>query len=225
VFLDPPEIIERSLLRWAVRGRDLRPFQAHPRHRLLWTHGADGAPLEQVPPGAASHLRLHDVALRARADYTAGPPWTLFRTKAATARHRLVWADLARRLTACALVGERDADLIPLNTCYVAPARSEVEAARLAAWLNSSWIDAIARCGAMPAAGGFYRFTAAAIGRLPLPSTVLTDDELLGLAISGRGGEPIQEALDERVAGHLALSVRERASLAGHVASGAANRR
>jgi hypothetical protein len=225
VFLDPPETVEPSLLRWAVRGRDVRPFQAHPSHRLLWTHGPDGAPLKRVPPGAATHLRLHDAALRARADYAGGPPWALFRTKAATARHRLVWADLARRLTACALGGERDADLIPLNTCYVAPVRSEADAARLAAWLNSSWIGVIARCGAVPAAGGFYRFTAAAIARLPLPPTVLTDDELLALAISARRGEPIQEALDERAAGHLALSARERAALAGLVASGAAHRR
>ena len=98
-----------------------------------------------------------------RADYVGGPPWTLFRTVAAASRHRLVWPDLARRLTACALTGRRDAAFVPLNTCYVASARSAEEAERLAAWLNSTWIRAVARLGAVPASGGFHRFTAAVV--------------------------------------------------------------
>ena len=225
VFLDPPESVEAHLLRWAVRGRDLRPFQARPKRRLLWTHGIDGAPLDRLPPGAAAHLQAHDAALRARADYAGGPFWVLFRTAAATARHRLVWADLARRLTACALTGGRDAGLVPLNTCYVAPTRSEEEAERLAAWLNSTWVRAVARLGSVPAAGGFHRFTAAVVSRLPLPTSVLTDDRLLAAAKSGRDAEPTQEALDDLAAGHLALSTRDRTALARLVASGTTHRR
>jgi hypothetical protein len=225
IFLDPPGPVEPGLLRWAVRGRDLRPFQVRPTRRLLWTHDDAGAPLARLPPGAAAHLRQYDADLRARADYVGGPPWTLFRTAAAASRHRLVWADLARRLTACALAGRRDAGLIPLNTCYVAPTASEAEAERLAAWLNSTWIRAVARLGAVPASGGFHRFTAAVVSRLPLPAAVLVDERLLAVAEAGRAGEPVQEAIDDLAAGHLALSTRERTALARLVASGAADRR
>ncbi|MGH7515233.1 MAG: hypothetical protein ACREOQ_20200, partial [Gemmatimonadales bacterium] len=225
IFLDPPGTVEPCLLRWAVRGRDLRPFQARPTRRLLWTHDDAGAPLARLPPGAAAHMRPHEAELRARADYVAGPPWTLFRTAAAASRHRLVWADLARRLTACALTGRRDAALVPLNSCYVAPTRSEAEAERLAAWLNSTWIRAVARLGAVPASGGFHRFTTAVVSRLPLPAVVLEDERLLAAAKAGRAGEPVQEAIDDLTAGHLALSSRERAALARLVAAGAADRR
>jgi Eco57I restriction-modification methylase len=225
LFLDPPATIAPGLLRWAVRGRDVRAFQARARVRLLWTHGTDGAPLDHLPPDAAAHLAPHEALLRARSDFAGGPPWTLFRTRAATAPHRVVWSDLARRLTACALTGRRDGGRIPLNTCYVAAAASAEQAERLAAWLNARWVGALARIGAMPAAGGFHRFAAAVVSRLPLPAGVLADPSLSAIAIAGRRGEPVQEALDEIAAGHLGLSLRDRRTLGRLVGDGAADRR
>ena len=225
LFLDPPGGIEADLVRWAVRGRDVRPFRAQPRVRLLWTHGTDGAPLSRLPPYAAAHLSPHDAVLRARADFAGGPAWTLFRTQAATAPHRVVWSDLARRLTACALTGRRDAGHVPLNTCYVAATISAAEAERLAAWLNCTWIRAVARVGAMPAAGGFLRFSAGVVRGLPLPAAVLADDELPVLARQARAGVAVQEALDDITARHLGLTARERTALARVVAQGAAHRR
>ncbi|MDQ3137055.1 MAG: Eco57I restriction-modification methylase domain-containing protein, partial [Gemmatimonadota bacterium] len=225
LFLDPPEDIEAELLRWAIRGRDLRAYVTRPRVRILWTHGADGAPLARLPPRAAAHLAPHDAALRARTDYAGGAVWTLFRARAATSAYRVVWSDLARRLTACALTGRRDANRIPLNTCYVASARSAEEAERLAAWLNSSWIRAVARLGAVPAAGGFHRYTAAVVSRLPLPAAVSSDAELSAIARAGRNGNEVQEALDDIAAGHLGLSASDRAALGRLVAESAADRR
>ena len=224
LFLDPPATIPRQLLRWALRGRDLRAFRPRSRVRLLWTHGADGAPLGRLPPGAAAHLAPHEATLRARADFAGGPPWTLFRTRAATAPHRVVWADLARELTACALTGGRDRTRIPLNTCYVAPATSAEEAERLAAWLNASWVRALARIGAMPAAGGFHRFAALVVSRLPLPARVLADPSLSDIGIAARRGEPVQEELDDIAAAHLGLSPRDRRTL-GRIAGGGAQDR
>jgi hypothetical protein len=202
-----------------VRGRDLRPFRARARVRLLWTHGPDGAPLGRLPPTAAAYLARHESTLRARADFDRGPPWTLFRTGAAGARHRVIWSDLARRLTAVALTGRRDSTAIPLNTCYVAAVPTAAEAERLTAWLNSRWIRVVARLGAMPAAGGFHRYSAGVVSRLPLPFSVLADPGLASLARAGRRREDIQEALDETVARHLGLSRHDRAVL------GAADRR
>jgi hypothetical protein len=210
VFLDPPEV-EEELLRWAVRGRDIAPFCSRPRTRLLWTHGPDGSPLPRLPPRAAAYLEPHLAHLRSRTDYVGGPPWTVFRARAAAAPHRVVWADLARELRAVSLAGVADA--IPLNSCYVAPVGSDAVADRLAAWLNSSWMRAAARAGAVPAAGGCARYTAATVGALPLPPGALTDTDLLTLSHRAREGRRVQAELDDLTARHLDLDASHRAAL------------
>jgi hypothetical protein len=224
VFLDPPAELEAELLRSAIRGRDVRPFRVEPRRRLLYTHGTDGRPLERLPQRTDAYLTIHRHRLVGRADYRQGPPWTLFRTGPATAPHRVVWADLARRLTAAALVGRRDAHLVPLNTCYVAPAHSALEAQRLAGWLNATWLRACALVCAVPAANGYARFTAALVGGLPLPPTVLTCRVLPELEVAGRRGEPVQDDLDELTARHLALAPRARSALRQVLAGRAGDR-
>jgi hypothetical protein len=205
VFLDPP-LADGPLIRWAVRGRDLRGLVVRPRRRLLWTHGRDGSPLHELPPDVAAYLTRHRTALLRRVDHASGPPWTLFRTRAATAPHRVVWADVARSLSAAALSGAEDEWLVPLNSCYVAPARDAQTAARIAAWLNTTWLRAAARVGALPAAGGYARFNATTVGALPLPTAVLADTRLDPVAREGRLGAPIQDILDDLAAEHLGLA-------------------
>ncbi len=222
IFLDPPEI-EIELLRWALRGRDLVPFAPRHRTRLLWTHGPDGSPLPRLPPRAAAYLAPHTALLRARTDYAGGPPWILFRARAAAAPHRVVWADLARDLRAASLTGFPDT--IPLNSCYVAPARSDAEADRIAGWLNSSWLRAAARAGAVPAAGGCARFTAGTVGALPLPPSVLADEDLSALAQLGRNGARVQADIDDLTARHLDLAAAHREALLGSLAGRAEDRR
>jgi hypothetical protein len=213
VFLDPPEDLEPEVLRWAVRGRDVRPFRCHQSTRLLWTHDHQGNPRPELPPRCAAYLKPHLAGLRARKDFEGGTPWTLFRARPAVARHRVVWADLARELTAASLTTAADLDRIPLNSCYVTSARSLAEADRLAAWLNSTWLRAAARLRAVPAAGGFARFNAGAVATLPLPPEVCADAELARLARAARLGAEIQEELDEVAAGHLNLSSAARSAL------------
>ena len=225
VFLDPPDTVEPHLIRRAIRGRDVRPFLAVAGARLLYTHGSDGRPFPALPRGAAAHLAPHEEALRARADFLDGSPWTLFRTRAATARHRVVWADLDRELSAAALTHAEDREMVPLNTCYIAVAESEAEAERLAAWLNSTWIRVAARMAAVPAAGGFVRFASGTVGQLPLPTSVLRDPRLETLAVAGRGGIPVQHDLDDLTAQHLALSAADRDAIRSLVAAGAPRHR
>jgi hypothetical protein len=213
VFLDPPEDLEEEMLRWAVRGRDLMPFRCEPGTRLLWTHDEHGNPLRELPPRCAAYLTPYHGELRARRDYTAGPPWMLFRARAAVASHRVVWSDLARTLVAVALTTGPDLRCIPLNSCYVASARSIAEAERLTAWLNSTWSRANARIHALPAASGFVRFDARTVAAVPLPSSALTDPELARLARAGRHGAPVQEELDGIVARHLDLSTTDQSRL------------
>jgi hypothetical protein len=210
IFLDPPEV-EGELLRWAVRGRDLAPFVLRHRTRLLWTHGADGSPLARLPPLAAGYLTPHLPLLRSRADYGGGPPWALFRTRPATAPYRVIWADLARELRAVSLADRHDT--VPLNSCYVALLKAEPEADRLAAWLNSSWLRAAARAGAVPAAGECSRYTAGTVGALPLPEGVLSDGDLCTLGRSARAGGRVQADLDEIAARYLDLGPAHRTAL------------
>jgi hypothetical protein len=205
VFLDPREPVEPELLVWAIRGRDVGPFSVDPSVRLLWTHTATGRPFPRLPPLAAAYLAKHRAALRARRDYDGGPEWTLYRTIPAVARHRVVWPDLAARLTAAALTGSQSDRFIPLNSCYLIPVDEAPIAHRLTAWLNCTWIRAAAAATADPAANGFRRFNARVVGSLPLPAAVLCDPELSVLAEAGRCGRLKQDALDERCARLLSL--------------------
>ena len=83
----------------------------------------------------------------------------------------------------------------------------------MAAWLNSSWIRALGRLGAVPASGGFARHNARVVAGLPLALSALDDPALARLADSGRSGEEIQSQLDELVAGHLGLSNADQRTL------------
>lgn len=206
VFLDPPDTVEPALVRWAIRGRDLVPFRAARVRRLLWTCDESGRALSELPPGARAYLAPQVHRLRARADDAGGPAWTLFRTAAAAAPYRVVWADLARRLTTAALADGAARDQIPLNTCYVAVAPDASTALRLAAWLNSTWVRAAARLAAPPAANGFGRFTAHVVAALPLPDATLADAALSDLALAGARGDDIQPDLDAHTARILALT-------------------
>lgn len=211
VFLDPAAELEPELMRWAVRGRDVRPFTVLRRTRILWTHGPDGSPLAALPPRAAAWIDRHRAVLRARADYRGGPEWTLFRTMAASAPHRVVWPDLARQLTAAALPAS--APLVPLNTCYVAAVPSRDAAHALAGWLNTTWMRAVARLDAMPAASGFARFSGSVIDRLPLPPAAVGNPVLAAQARAARS-DGSQVALDALAAELLELPTRARRALA-----------
>ena len=222
VFLDPPAV-EPEMLRWAVRGRDVRPFAVSPTRRMLWTHGEDGAPLASLPELAARHIAGWADRLRARADYTGGPVWTLYRTEAAAAPHRVIWRDLARTIAAAAMTGAGARALVPLNTCYCARAGTAAEAHALAAWLNSTWIRGLARAAAPPAAGGFSRYSAATIEALPAPDDP-AEPVLAALGQEAAAGRDAQQRIDRRVAEMLGLTHADRDALAA-AAGSAADRR
>jgi hypothetical protein len=212
-FLNPPSNVESQVLRWAIRGRDVRPFRCLSRRKMLWTHDERGNPVSRLPPNAQAYVNDHEPALRARRDYQSGPPWAVFRARPAVARYRVVWSDMARRLTATALSSRDPSTHIPLNTCYLASVRNATQAHALAGWLNSTWIRAIAVLGAVPASGGFSRFNARVVNQLPLPPVALLDPALAQLARRGRAGLPVQPELDTLVARHLGLSTTAQRAL------------
>jgi hypothetical protein len=214
VFLNPPESVESHLIREAIRGRDIRAFRIINSTPMLWPCTEKGKPLPQLTAGALAHIRRYHERLISRADYDGGPPWSLFRTASATMGSRVVWADLARTLTAAALPS--DDRRIPLNTCYILRA-DNTTALALTAWLNSSWIRGLARLQADPASSGFARFNARTVGALPLPDSVSRDSRLAEGALLASTSNHTQAEIDELTAPHLdlpATSLRALASVA-----------
>lgn len=225
LFLEPPSEIEPALIRLALRGRDVRPFRSRPSIRLFFPHDPSGAVFRRLPRHAMDHVTRHEPALRARVDFQDGPPWTLFRVRAAVAPHRVVWPDLARQLSATALTDPGSREIIPLNSCYLVALPDRPAALALSAWLNSTWLRVAARATADQAASSFARFNARVVAALPLPSRVLTDPALADLAVRGGRGDTIQEELDAVVAEHLALGPKVRAVLAAAEYRGGGTRR
>ena len=207
-FLNPPDALHQWS-RPALRGRDIRPFVATPRAMLLWPADSRGTPWRELPADIRAHLETSRARLERRADQLTGPWWQLFRTRAATAKHRVVWRDLASELQAAVVA---DPETVPLNSCYVAVLPSAIAAGSLAAWLNSSPIRALARLGAEPAAGGCARFAARTVGNLPLPVDALGHATLAAFTHAATNHD-VQSDLDQCVSDMLGLTATERATL------------
>ena len=218
VFLTSVPDIEPEVMRRAVRGRDIKPGKVTSSKWIRWPCDAAGDPLRTLPPRAAAYFKAQRDRLTRRADYRDGPPWTLFRTRAALGANRVVWPDLARRLEAAALTGAAGGALIPMNTCYVLTATDGHIAEVLAALLNTTWIRALATIRAPLAASGFRRFNARVIEDLPLPPGAFEDTSLARAAASAHSDDAIA-AVDERVAMLLGLTLEERNALSEIVAA------
>jgi hypothetical protein len=188
----------------ALRGRDCGRWRVEARLHLLWTHEPDGRVRTRLNEPMAGRLEAVTDRLRRRADYRGGPPWQLFRLGLAIATHRVIWPDLARRLSASVPAPE----MAPLNTVYGIVTRTADEAYALAALFNSRWYTALAALRADPARGGFRRFNARVIRVLPLPAA--GNPIWQGLADWGRRAE----VDDDAVADSLGLDARDQRALA-----------
>lgn len=211
-FGDRDVPLERSVLRPALRGRDLAPFAARAVRVLLWCHSASGAPLEHLPPLAGQYVRHHAARLRRRSDFRGGPPWTVFRTGPALAPHRVAWPDIARRPRAVVL-DEVAPRTVPLNTCYVAPADDRTTALAICGVLNSTWALAVVALTADEARGGYRRVNARVVARLPIPTGARVGALAEISAVAHRSGEVAQGELDQAVAETLDLPPRVRGAL------------
>ncbi len=161
--------VEQSLLRPVIRGEQVRHWSLPEiRERIIWTHDAQG-PIKVLPPLTAKWLSQWRRDLEQRTDGRGRHRWwMLFRTEAASSAHaRVVWSDIGK--VPKAVVVPRGNDAVPLNTCYVARCRDEVDAHMLAVILNSrlaaSWLALLAE----PARGGYLRFMGWTLSLLPLP--------------------------------------------------------
>lgn len=225
LFLSPGPDIEPELVRPVLRGKDLRAFAGRPSSRIIWTHDTLGSALPALPPNATQHFGRHLEALRSRRDDDGSAPWSLFRAIAGARVPRVVWPDLSPRLEAACLVDQDELEWVPLNSCYVVLTGSAEDALALCAWLNSTWARAAARATADPASGGYARFNARTVGGIPLPPGVLQDERLASLTNQARGGEDVQDEIDDAVAEWLQLGPQDRRVLSEVVGVGSARRR
>jgi hypothetical protein len=161
--------IEAGSLRPLVRGETLTRWRLAPNdERIIWTHGASGQPVSELPARTHHWLARSRRMLERRTDSHSGQWWSLFRTESAECTSaRVVWGDFGRAPVAAVLdPGDRT---VPLNTCYsIACARID-DALAFAALLNSTvaaaWLSVLAE----PARGGYHRYLGWTIARLPIP--------------------------------------------------------
>jgi hypothetical protein len=174
--------IEAALLRPLVRAEGLRLWQRPATDEyIIWTHGPDGAALRTLPTLATRWLGRWQRELAARSDARHGRWWSLFRVDAGRCdRPRVLWADLGRTPRAT-MISAGD-NLVPLNSCYAAICRDEVDALALTALLNSpiavAWLSAIAE----PARGSYLRFLGWTMSLLPVPRDWQRAREMLASA-------------------------------------------
>jgi hypothetical protein len=213
-FGDRTAHIEASVLRPALRGRDVRAFLVQSARVVLWGLTPSGTPRLRLPRLAARYVSSIDTALRKRVDYRGGPSWTLFRTGPSCTPHRVVWPDIGRRPRAVALDETHAARAVPLNTCYVCPLPDRVMALVVAAVLNSTWAAALLTAITDEARGGYRRLTAQAVARTPIPTSPDARATLSQVSAEvHHHGFASQPDLDRAVAEALELPSRTTAAL------------
>ena len=188
--------VEPHLLRPLIRGEHVTRWRVEVNgEHLIWTHGANGAPLERLPPRAERWLRGWRRRLVARSDARrAARWWSLFRTDGAAPNDaRVVWADFGRAPSAAVL--EPGDPAVPLNTCYAIRCADRDDAVTLVAILNSplaaAWLAAVAE----PARGGYRRYLGWTLSLLPLPRRwERARRELIPVGERALGGSPPSDA-------------------------------
>jgi hypothetical protein len=217
--LDRADELPASCRTPAILGRDVRPFVLSPSAALLAAVDRRGVPLTDPPPDVLAYLAPYASRLARRVDARLGrcPSWELFRTDLLRAEWIVVWRDIAPRVEAALLHRSEACDPVPLNTCYGVAAPDEATGECLVAYLNSRLIRSLAAAIAERASGGAYRFSAATIGALPLPSDLDSQScrILESIGREAARGEPHDaDDLDTHAARALGLDADTTARLA-----------
>ena len=162
--------IERRILRPLLRGEAVAQWRTNNANEyVIWPYTGDGAVLRQLPPLAHRWLARYYRDLARRTDLHGTKHWwTIFRTESSRCDvPRVIWADFG--ISPRAVVVDRDDQVVPLNTCYVARCHTLEDAHGLAALLNSPLISAWLNILAEPARGGYRRYLGWTVALLPVP--------------------------------------------------------
>jgi hypothetical protein len=163
-------VIEESCVRPCLRGTDVRAWQCNIRRHVIWSpHNDDRT--AQLPRGLQRYLRQNAELLRGRRALDG----MLRRLSPQLMQHKVVWADVATLLRACAVPASartcwgRETPTIPLNTVYFIGTDTLERAQLLAAYMNSLPSRVFTRTIAERAKDAHFRFFAWTVGMLPLP--------------------------------------------------------
>lgn len=200
-----------------VTGGSVRAMHWQADGHLLFTHDLKTArPLAAVSAEAMRHLEGFRTALEKRVDLRAGDPWwRLFRVDERALGWRVVWRDLAPQLQATWLPPLAEGGPLALNSTYLIAVNDRQQAVRLAAWLNTTLARFVAVSSSEHALGGYRRFGASHMQRIPWP-TAFTEDRLSPMAIrfqelaeqwtNNPGDESVYESLDALAARLMGLT-------------------
>ncbi len=173
--------VENVVLRPVLRGEAVRAWARDARSEaIVYPHTNGGSVLHDLPPGARTWLNPWRRRLMSRSDARGAQTWwSLFRLEGTSPlKPRVVWADMGRAPSA--LVLNPGDPTVALNSCYVLACRDLMDAFTFAAWLNSplaaAWLSVVAE----PARGGYHRYMAWTVGRLPVPRDWARAREVLG---------------------------------------------
>jgi len=161
--------IEAELLRPTLRGESLGSQRKGRQAYIVWPHDSRGRVLKSLPPLAKRWLDHYRSELSRRTDlHSRNEWWSVFRTEsAANDTPRVIWADIGRRPRA--VVVDAGDSVVPLNTCYVVPCATLLDARALATLINgplaAAWLDVIAE----PARGDYRRYLGWTMALLPVP--------------------------------------------------------
>lgn len=162
--------IEAEMLRPTLRGELIGSERGANQEHIVWPHDSSGRVLKSLPPLTKRWLDQHRSRLSRRTDlHSRHEWWSVFRTEsAANTAPRVIWADIGRRPRA--VVAAAGDSIVPLNTCYVVPCATLLDARALATLINgplvAAWLDLIAE----PARGDYRRYLGWTMALLPIPA-------------------------------------------------------
>lgn len=173
VFVDPPGGVGPVVR--ALRGGDIAAMSGAPSARLLLAHqSTTGEPLSAVRDETLAYLRGVQSLIEGRADARPGDPiWRVHRVYRESLGHRVAWRDIGERVDAVYLPPISEGGPAVLNSAYLVAVDDVRQGLRLAAWLCSIPSRFAAAVSAERALGGYRRFIARNVGRVPVPDEVL----------------------------------------------------
>lgn len=157
--------IEKFLIHPIVRGADIRAYHYAAPLSVIFTHQWQNPiePLRSLPVHAGDWFLRQNILRPGRLPKSRAPH-AICGCCAHLREMKVVWRDIAVELEACFIP---DANVLPINTAYYIPVKTQDEGYLLAAYLNSRFARRWCRQKAEHAKNGYRRYFAWVIQTLP----------------------------------------------------------
>jgi hypothetical protein len=167
------------------------------------------------------YLVARRATIDARSDARrADPLWKVHRVYPESLGHRVVWRDIGERLAAVYLPPVREGGPLVLNSAYLIGVDGARQGLRFSAWLCSVPSRFAAAVTAERALGGYRRFMARNVGRVPIPKEVISGSPELDMLVLALHRDPSDRrawrALNIYACELLGLTREMRAAIGAH---------